>query len=76
MAKSLYDYPSSLGMFSPTYFNQVIEMRGGVKTLPFITIDKDSDETVGATFYWNFPAQIILDDSIQHIESTFLPTIQ
>ena len=47
-----------------------------MKTLPFLTIDKDSDELVGATFYWNFPAQIILDDSIQHIESTFLPTIQ
>lgn len=76
MAKSIYDYPSSLGMFSATYFGQIIEMRGGVKTLPFITIDKDSDELVGATFYWNFPAQIILDDSIQHIESTFLPTIQ
>ena len=76
MARSIYDYPSSLGMFSATYFGQIIEMRGGVKTLPFLTIDKDSDELVGATFYWNFPAQIILDDSIQHIESTFLPTIQ
>jgi hypothetical protein len=54
----------------------LIEMAGGVKALPFITIDKDSEEPIGATFYWNFPAQIILDDSIQHIESSFLGTFQ
>lgn len=30
--------------------------------LPFITINKDSEQPIGATFYWNFPAQIVAKD--------------
>lgn len=32
------------------------------KYLPFLRIDKYSDEPVGATFYWNFPAQFSIAD--------------
>lgn len=35
--------------------------------LPILTIKKDSDETVGATFYWDFPAQLGVSEDISNV---------
>ena len=40
---------------------------GRSKYLPFLRIDKYSDEPVGATFYWNFPAQFGIADPVKGI---------
>ena len=48
------------------------QLVGDIRIMPFITIDKNSEEPVGATFYWNFPAQLIIDESIGQIVSTML----
>ena len=57
------------GRLSRSDTSLTLEVSGGVRILPFISIDKNSDEPVGATFYWNFPAQMLVDDSIKHLET-------
>ena len=48
------------------------QLIGDIRIMPFITLDKDSEEPVNATFYWNFPAQLIIDDSVRQLCSTML----
>ena len=51
-----YFFISSNNIFR-TYAN-MITILPNANMLPILTIKKDSNETVGATFYWDFPAQL------------------
>ena len=65
----IYEYIS----FFKTYEALILSLNGigdiipNENVLPILTIKKDSDETVGATFYWDFPAQLTVPENVRTV---------
>lgn len=64
--------PWGLGSFSAIPAGQADEISTKVisgRMQPFLTIKKDSDEPVDATFFWNFPAQLTTREGLGKVSN-------
>ena len=65
----IYEYISFFKTYEALIFslNGIGDIIPNENVLPILTIKKDSDETVGATFYWDFPAQLTVPENVRTV---------